>query len=86
MKRVWSSEDLIEHWSLFTTEIEFVNQVRTDKNRLGLAVLFKWFQYEGRFPKRKQDVPMAVVRFLAKQLEVPVDPWDSLLHLIDFPA
>ena len=77
MKRVWKSEELALHWTLFSTEIEFVTQARTDKNRLGLTLLLKWFQYEGRFPKRKQDVPIVVLTFLAKQLDVSLDSWQS---------
>lgn len=49
-------------------------------NQLGRALLLKWFQYAGRFPQRKQEIPSAVVQFLARQLEVSPDvfhefPW-----------
>jgi hypothetical protein len=30
-------------------------------NQLGRALLLKWFQYAGRFPQRKQEIPSAVV-------------------------
>src|SRR5687768_1761519 len=47
----------LDDWTLQPAEMEVVNQVRTDKNRLGLALLLKWFQSEHHFPKRRQDVP-----------------------------
>jgi hypothetical protein len=50
-----------------------VNQTRTKKNRLGLALLLKWFQYEGRFPRRKQEIPSVIVEFIARQLDISPD-------------
>jgi TnpA family transposase len=73
MKRNWTLDELMADWSLQPAELAVVNQVRTDKNRLGLALLLKWFQAESRFPKRRQEVPPAVVDFLARQLGVEPD-------------
>lgn len=41
---------------------------RTDYNRLGCALLLKYFQMQGRFPRRKQDIPAAIVEHIAQQL------------------
>lgn len=71
MKRNWTPDELMDDWMLQPSELEMINQARTDKNRLGLALLLKWFQYESRFPSRPQDVPPPVLRFLASQLAIP---------------
>ena len=34
-----------------------VTQVRTAKNRLGLALLLKWFQYENRYRAQRLEPP-----------------------------
>ena len=73
MKRAWTSEELLRHWTLESGGLEMVNQTRTKKNRLGLALLLKWFQYEGRFPRRKQEIPSVIVEFVARQLDISPD-------------
>ena len=73
MKRHWNIDELIDDWTLQPGEMALVTQVRTAKNRLGLALLLKWFQYENRFPRRRQEVPPDVVGFLAHQLAVQPD-------------
>ena len=73
MKHIWTMDELIQHWTLELSDIELIDQTRTAKNRLGFALLLKWFQYEGRFPRRKQDVPTAIVEFLAHQLDTTAD-------------
>jgi hypothetical protein len=39
-------------------------------NRLGFAVLLKFFQVEARFPQHPVEVPKAVVHFIAQQLKL----------------
>src|SRR3954463_1944614 len=70
MKRRWTTGELLEHWSLHADELEMTSSARTPSNQLGFALLLKWFQYEGLFPKRKQDVPLDIVEHLARQLGV----------------
>src|SRR6266487_531422 len=43
---------------------------RSGATRLGFAVLLKCLQYEGRFPRSRQEVTPEVVRFLAAQVGV----------------
>ncbi len=63
---------MIDHWTLTGEEIILVNSVgQTDYNRLGCGLLLKYFQREGKFPQRKQDIPSAIVEHLAHQLQVP---------------
>lgn len=39
-------------------------------NRLGFALLLKFFQIEARFPISKQEIPKSVVSYIAKQVDV----------------
>jgi hypothetical protein len=70
MKRRWTVDELIDHWSLQADELEMSTSARTPSNQLGFALLLKWFQSEGQFPRRKQDVPADIVAYLAHQLKV----------------
>jgi len=70
MKRHWTNEELVEHWTLSSKELDLIGDSKTDHNLLGAACLLKYFQYEGRFPSHKQDVPPIVIVHLAQQLGV----------------
>ena len=69
MKRNWQPEELVEHWTLLPNELALLIQ-RTDSNRLGFALLLKFFQYAGRFPQERQEIPTSVVRYVAQQLNL----------------
>jgi len=71
MKRTWTSVELLEHFTLLPDELNAVGN-KSGATRLGFAVLFKCFQYEGRFLRSRQEAAPEVVRFLATQ--VGVDP------------
>src|SRR5262245_49264971 len=49
-------------------ERDLIAIARGDHTRLGLAVLLKSFQLDGRFPATSHEVPASVVAFLAQQL------------------
>jgi hypothetical protein len=68
MKRHWTHEDLVEHFTLLPVERDLIATARGDHTRLGLAVLLKSFQLDGRFPATPHEVPASVVTFLAQQL------------------
>src|SRR6266702_6925451 len=70
MKRQWTNEELIEHWTISAKELDLIGDSKTDHNLLGAACLLKYFQQEGRFPAQKQDVPPIVIVHLAQQLGV----------------
>src|SRR5258708_12625229 len=79
MKRQWTTDALIDEWTL-QPEQRTLLRARTGTQRLGFAVLLLYFLHEGHFPRRKQDVPRAVVAFVAKQLVLPYEtfaayPW-----------
>ncbi len=69
MKRQWDIEELIEHFTLIEEDLEFLAN-KTGPTRLGYALLLKCFQYEGRFPQAKYDVPKSVVDYVAHQLKL----------------
>ena len=70
MKRHWTNEELVEHWTLSSKEPDLIGDSKADHNLLGAACLLKYFQYEGRFPAHKLDVPPVVILHLAQQLDL----------------
>jgi TnpA family transposase len=74
MKRPWDIEDLIEHFTLVSDDLESLGN-KTGATRLGFAVLLKGFQYEGRFLSGKHEVPRAVVDYVAHQLKLDPALW-----------
>src|SRR5271166_2519575 len=76
MKREWEIEELIEHFSLSGPEMALVNG-KVGHNQLGMAALLKCFQYEGKFPNQKREIPRAVVMFLAQQLTLEVEEFEK---------
>ncbi|HEY9741784.1 MAG TPA: Tn3 family transposase [Coleofasciculaceae cyanobacterium] len=69
MKRNWQPEELIEHWTLLPNELALLTN-KTDHNRLGFALLLKFFQYAVRFPNHQQEMPSAVIDYVALQVGV----------------
>jgi len=69
MKRQWLSDELVEHFTLTPSELDLLGN-RTGATRLGFAVLLKCFQHEGRFPRYRYEVPLAVADFVAQQLDL----------------
>ncbi|WP_430308216.1 DUF4158 domain-containing protein [Robertmurraya massiliosenegalensis] len=73
MKRNWNQKELDEHFSLLPNEHHLVLSKKTSANRIGFAVLLKYFQQEAQFPNKKQDVPKDVVQHLADQVDASVE-------------
>ncbi|MGH3865984.1 MAG: DUF4158 domain-containing protein [Pseudonocardiaceae bacterium] len=59
---------LIECWTLDEAEFGMLAN-KSGATRLGFAVMVKFFEQEARFPRR-EDVPRAVVEFMAGQVTV----------------
>ncbi|MCP4410676.1 MAG: DUF4158 domain-containing protein [Gammaproteobacteria bacterium] len=76
MKQNWSEAELIGYWSLADSERALLER-RTEYGRLGIAILLKFFQIEGRFPLNHKDVPNVAVEFMAKMLGLPVSAWNE---------
>ncbi|MEI6777295.1 MAG: DUF4158 domain-containing protein [Chloroflexales bacterium] len=75
MKRLWTPEDLIEHFTLLPAELMLLAPLRAEHTRLGAAVLLKSYQLDGRFPTTPYEVPTAVVAFIADQLAIAPGVW-----------
>ncbi len=81
MKRLWTNEDLVAQWTLHPGELTLV-EYKEGTNRLGFALLLKYFQIDGRFPRQKHDVPVPAIAFVATQLDIsialyPAYDWDG---------
>src|SRR5690349_6765085 len=70
VKRQWTTEELEAHWTIHPNELDLIGDSKTDHNLLGFAVLLKYFQYEGRFPMQKQEVPSIAIVYLAQQFGI----------------
>jgi Domain of unknown function (DUF4158) len=71
MKQAWHPDELTQYWTLSDDECRLLGE-KTGATRLAFAVLLKAFQYEGRFPLRRDTVPMPVIGHLAAQVAVPL--------------
>lgn len=70
MKRRWTSDELLQHFTLHSDELALLTST-TDHNRLGFAVLLKFFEYEGRFPQKPSSIPLEITGYIAKPHDVP---------------
>jgi TnpA family transposase len=77
MKQQWAPQELIDHWTLTDPEKTLANQYHTDPNRIASALLLKFFQREGKFPQRKQDIPRVIVEHIAQQLHLETTVFSS---------
>jgi Domain of unknown function (DUF4158) len=73
MKQDWHPEELALHWTLSESELELLG-TKTGATRLSFAILLKVFQFDGRFPDRREDVAGGIVAHLASQTGVPRRP------------
>jgi hypothetical protein len=64
--------DAVELRALWTLTAEQLKRAggKRDANALAFAVLLKFFQVHGRFPRGRAEVPDEVVRFVAGQVDV----------------
>ena len=70
MKRQWQLDELIEHFTLESHELDLLAN-KSGATRLGFAVLLKFFQHEGRFPRFRYEIPPPILDFIAQQLDLP---------------
>src|SRR5271155_4825906 len=71
-----AGEDTDDRWTLRASDRALLgNKIGT--TRLGFAVLLKVFQTEGRFPRRPEEVPVAAVEAIARQIGAPAAAWRS---------
>ncbi|MET8877993.1 Tn3 family transposase [Nocardia sp. NPDC004604] len=74
MRQEWEPEDLIEVWTLLEDEVVRLRN-KTGANRLGFALLLKFFEVEARFPENAGEVPAPAVAYVAQQVKVPAEEW-----------
>jgi hypothetical protein len=77
MKQAWHPDELTQHWTLADDDYRLLGE-KTGATRLAFAVLLKAFQYEGRFPLRRDTVPVPVLAHLAAQVAVPLAAYATL--------
>jgi hypothetical protein len=68
VKPNWSTEELIENWTLILQELELVKK-KIGAGQIGFAVLLKYFQLMARFPDEQSEIPQTVIEYIASQLE-----------------
>lgn len=76
VKTNWDTEELIENWTLLPTELELVKN-KVGANKIGFAVLLKYFQYFARFPDSPKEVPDAIISYIAQQLQIPSNSYSD---------
>ncbi len=69
VKRHWEAEELIESWTLLPQEIELISN-KIGSNRLGFALLLKFFQLFARFPNSPTEIPEIIISYIAQQVGV----------------
>jgi len=67
MKQDWTTDEIIEYFTLLEGEQELVRD-KTAHNKLGKALLLKFFQYEAGFPENRSEIPPQAVDYVAQQL------------------
>ena len=72
MKKDWQLNELHEHFKLSADDLRWLSS-QAPHNQLGLAVLLKMFEYQGRFPRRQLEVADAIVAYLASELQLVPD-------------
>ena len=70
MKRRWTDDELLQYFTLHPNELLLLTST-TDHNRLGFAVLLKFFEREGYFPQNSSSIPTQVIGYIASQINVP---------------
>ena len=83
MKQDWYPDELTQHWTLSTEERELLDS-KTSATRLRFALLLKAFQFDGRFPDRREDIAGRIVTYVASQTGVP--PAAGRLTAVDLRA
>jgi hypothetical protein len=72
MRREWTPEDLIASWTLVEDDWRLVGN-KSGATRLGFALLLKFLELEGRFPRHAAELPWQEVDYVAEQLKLTPD-------------
>ena len=75
MKRQWSEEELVGHFTIPSEEHRFIRiHSRNPINQLGLALMLKFFQYTGSYPDHLHEIPDPIINHVRLQLELDEEP------------
>lgn len=69
MRAEWEPDELIDAWTLTGGDWDLVAN-KAGVTRLGLAVMLKFYEIEGRFPACREEVPQAAVAYLGSLVTV----------------
>jgi len=78
MKPNWSTDEIIEYFTLLPNERQFLGR-KESHNRLGKALQLKFFQYAGKFPEGASEIPDLIITYMVQQLdllETTIDDYD----------
>jgi len=67
--------ELEANWTLESGERKMACEAVTGANRLGFAVLYKYFQLYGRFPEKRTLLAPQIVEYLANQVGADPVSW-----------
>lgn len=68
MKHYWTKIELEKSWSLSPGEMHYIEK---KDNKLVYALKMKYFDVQGYFPKKGEDIPAAAREYVAAQLSLP---------------
>ncbi|MFE2425752.1 Tn3 family transposase [Streptomyces sp. NPDC059373] len=63
-------DELVEHWTVLDDERDLVLDKRGGPQRLGFALLLKFYTRYGRFPRGRAEFADEAVEFVARQIKV----------------
>jgi TnpA family transposase len=72
VRREWDLDDLIASWTLVDADQDVLSQLH-GRSRLSCALMLKFFEIHGRFPRHVGEVPPAAVDYMIRQLGLAGD-------------
>jgi TnpA family transposase len=69
MRRDWEPEDLVSSWTLVEDDWRLLGS-KSGATRLAFALLLKFFEVEGRFPRHPREFPGQAIRYVGEQVHV----------------
>ncbi len=76
LKKNWETEELIESWTLIPQELELVRN-KIGGNKIGFALLLKYFQLMARFPEPSEEIPELIISYIANQLDISANSYSD---------
>lgn len=76
LKKNWQTEELIENWTLIPQELELLAN-KIGGNKIGFAIMLKYFQLMARFPDASEQIPDLVTSYIANQVNTPVSSYSD---------